>query len=186
MVDKNRLAHNPLNRKAFNRNCTFGTGTVFGILSGCSTATAVNAADDAAAVDALNTWWKEFTYSPPPIKAGAITPAHTITSSNGRVYAIPRHVQTKQEAAEQAEDALFIDHKRALVQGFNVKGQVVTVITSLTRHPVDIHDAQELCHNLGAFVWANNNRHFGLQDIKVTGAHAELLSSRIGLSGKVQ
>jgi hypothetical protein len=28
MVDKNRLAHNPLNRKAFNRNCTFGTGTL--------------------------------------------------------------------------------------------------------------------------------------------------------------
>ena len=77
-------------------------------------------------------------------------------------------------------------HKRALVQGFNVKGQTVTVITNLTRDPVDINDAQELCHNLGAFVWANDNRHFGLQDIRVTGANGELLSYRTGLSGKVR
>ena len=159
---------------------------VFGILSACSTAATYNSANDTAAVDALNTWWKEFTYSPPPVKAGAASPAQTVTSSNGRVYTIPRHVQTKQEAEEQAEDARFMGHKRALVQGFNVKGQTVTVITNLTRDPVDINDAQELCHNLGAFVWANDNRHFGLQDIRVTGADGELLSYRTGLSGKVR
>ena len=27
-MDENRLARNPLHRKAFNFNCTFGTGTI--------------------------------------------------------------------------------------------------------------------------------------------------------------
>lgn len=159
------------------------------MLSGCSTASpqlGADAANNAAVVDALNTWWKEFTYSVPPVKAGTVTPAHTITSKNGRVYKVPKHVQTKKEAEDEAEDSRYMEHKRALVQGFSVKGQTVTVLTKLSRGPVDISDAQELCHNLGAFVWANPNRHFGLQDIKVTGAQGELLSSRIGLGGKVQ
>jgi fructosamine-3-kinase len=137
-------------------------------------------------VDALNTWWKEFSYSAPPVKAGTVTPAHTITSKNGRVYNIPKHVQTKKEAEDEAEDARYMEHKRTLVQGFSVKGQTVTVLTNLTRNPVDISDAKELCHDLGAFVWANQNRHFGLQGIKVTDARGELLSSRVGLGGQVQ
>ena len=45
---------------------------VFGILSGCSMTTD-SAANDAAAVDALNAWWKEATYTPPPATAGAQT-----------------------------------------------------------------------------------------------------------------
>jgi hypothetical protein len=159
------------------------------MLSGCSKATPQlgdDAANGAAAVDALNNWWREFTYSSPPVKAGTVTPAHAMTSKSGRVYKVPKHVQTKKEAQDEAEDAEYMDHKRSLVRGFSVAGHTVTVITNLTRDTVDFHDAQELCHNLGAFVWANENRHFGLQDIKVTGVHGELLSFRIGLRGNVQ
>jgi hypothetical protein len=159
------------------------------MLSGCSTATPDNKANDTAAVDALNTWWKEWTYSPKPIKAGTVTPAHTITSTNtsgpfaGHVYAIPKHVETKKEAEDEAENAEYMEHKRGLVKGFSVKGDTVTVLTGGN---IDIQAGQEICHDLGAFVWANANRRFGLQNIKVTGASGELLSSRIGLSGKVQ
>jgi hypothetical protein len=162
------------------------------MLSGCAQETPANVQTEPdtrndGALEALNAWWKEAVPDPPPpTKAGTVTPAHTITLKTGRVLAIPRHVQTKQEADEQAEDARWVDHERATVQGFNVKGQTVTVITNLTRGPADIRDAQELCHNLGGFVWANENRRFGLQNIKVTGANGELLASRTGLSGKVQ
>jgi hypothetical protein len=161
---------------------------LFGALAGCSHATpqAEPDAPNDAAVNALNVWWKEFTASAPPMKAGTVTPAHTIISSKGRVYQIGKHVQTKQEAEQEAEDARFLIRKRALVQGFSVRGKTVTVMTNLTRDPVDVYDAEELCHDLGAFVWANNNRHFGLQNIKISGPHGELLSSRSGLSGKVQ
>ncbi len=163
------------------------------MLSGCAQDAALATtqveqdAPNDALMAALTAWWKEaLPDPPPPIKAGTVTPAHTITLKTGRVLAIPRHVQSKQEADEQAEDAQWVEHERATVQGFNVKGPTVTVITNLTRGPVGIRDAKEICHNLGGFVWANENRHFGLQNIKVTGADGELLSSRIGLSGKVQ
>jgi hypothetical protein len=159
------------------------------VLSGCSNATpqlGEDTANDALTVDALNTWWKEFTYAPPPVKAGTVTAAHTITSKQGRVYKVPQHVQTKEEAKDEAEEARHMEHKRGLVQRFSVNGDTVTVITNLTRDGVDIRDAQDLCHDLGAFVWANTNRHFGLQNIRVTGANGEVLSSRVGLSGKVQ
>ena len=157
--------------------------SIFGMLAGCSKdppQLGDDAAGNVAAVDALNAWWNELTYSPPPVKAGTVTRAHTITSTKGRVYKVPTHVQTRKEAEDEAEDARFMKHKRALVRGFSVKGQTVTVITDLTRDTGDIRDAQELCHDLGAFVWANPYRHFGMQDIKVTGAHGELLSFRIG------
>jgi len=166
---------------------------LFAVLSGCTqasvdaTAQAERDAPNNAAKEALTAWWKDtLPEPPPPIKTGTVTPAHTITLKTGRVLTIPRHVQTKQEADEQAEDARWVDHERAVVQGFDVKGQTVTVITDLTRASVDLRDAREICRNLGGFVWANENRHFGLQNIKVTGANGELLSSRTGLSGKVQ
>jgi hypothetical protein len=162
---------------------------IFGMLAGCSEAPPTlggDTANEVAAVDALNAWWKAFTYSPPPVKAGTVTPAHTVTSTNGRVHKVPTHVQTRKEAEDEAEDARFMQHKRDLVRSFSVKSKTVTVITNLTRDTVDIRDAQDLCHDLGAFVWANPNRHFGLQDIHVTGAHGEVLSFRNGLGGKVQ
>jgi hypothetical protein len=54
------------------------------MLSGC-------AQDAALAVTAaLTVWWKEaLPCPPPPIKAGAVTPAHTIALKTGRVLAIP-------------------------------------------------------------------------------------------------
>jgi len=170
---------------------------MFGILSGCSSATTDNAANDAAAVEALSAWWKEATYTTPPVKGGAVTPPHTITSTNGRVHAIPRHVQTEQEAADEVEDARWAAHLRAIVRGFSVRGQTVTVLTNLTGgeplHPsFDLpgealtSDAQDLCHMLGGFVWRSDNRHFGLENIEVRGAQGELLSSRIGIDGKVR
>jgi len=170
---------------------------MFAALSACSTATTDNAANDAAAVDALNAWWKEATYTTPPVKAGTVTPPHTITSTNGRVQAIPRHVQTRQEAEAEVEDARWAEHLRATVLGFSVRGRTVTVLTNLTgaeaSHPsFDLpgaaleSDAQELCHGLGGFVWANDNRRFGLENIEIRGAHGQLLSSRNGISGKVQ
>lgn len=169
---------------------------MFGILSACSMATTDNAANDAAAVDALNAWWKEATYTTPPVKAGTITPPHTITSTNGRAYAIPRHVQTRQEAEDEVEDARWAEHLRAIVRGFSVRGQTVTVLTNLTgadplHASLDLpggaltSDAQDLCHMLGGFVWRSDNRSLGLGNIEIRGANGELLSYRIGLSGKV-
>jgi len=169
----------------------------FGILSACSVATTGDAANDAAAVDALNAWWKEATYSMPPVKAGTVTPAHTITTENGRVLSIPRHVQTRQEAEDEAEDARWAGHLRTVVRGFSVRGQTVTVLTSLTGaeppHPsFDLpgealaSDAQDLCRMLGSFVWSSKNRVFGLANIEIRGAHGQLLSFRNGISGKVQ
>jgi hypothetical protein len=169
---------------------------IFGILSACSMATTDNAANDDAAVNALNTWWKEFTYSTPPVKAGTVTPPHTIPSTNGRVHVIPRHVQTREEAENEVEDARSAEHLRAIVRGFSVRGQTVTVLTNLTGaeplHPsFDLPGealasyAQDLCHMLGGFVWRSENRSFGLENIEIRGANGELLSYRIGLSGKV-
>jgi hypothetical protein len=169
---------------------------IFGILSACSMTTTDNAANDAAAVDALNAWWKEATYMTPPVKAGTVTPPQTITSTNGRVYAIPKHVQTRQEAESEIEDARWAEHVRAIVRGFSVRGQTATVLTNLTGaeslHPsfdmpggALVSDAQDLCQMLGGFVWRSDNRPFGLENIEVRGANGELLSYRIGLSGKV-
>ena len=84
------------------------------------------------------------------------------------------------------------------MRGFSVKGQTVTVLTNLTGseplHPSDwdlprralASDAQDLCHMLGGFLWRTDNRHLGLENIEVRGAHGELLSSRIGIDGNIQ
>lgn len=160
---------------------------LLGVLTGCSTAPPQpedDAANDAVAVEALNTWWKGFTPVPPE-KAGTVTPGHTFTSG-GRAHYVPKHVQTRKEEEDDVEDAQFMEHMMAPVRGFSVKGRTVTVLTNLTRDPAGLGAAQELCHTLGGFVWANDNRQFGLEDIRVTGANGELLSSRLGLRGKVR
>ena len=144
------------------------------MLSGCSSAD--NPANDAAAVEVLNAWWKEFTYASTPVKAGTVTLAHTITSTNGRAYSIPEHMQTKREADEQAADARLMAYTRALVQSFRRQGSHGDGHNKAHQRPADIHSAQDVCRYLGAFVWANDNRQYGLEDIKVTGANGELLS----------
>jgi hypothetical protein len=196
----------PAKLKGFFKMRTFllvSTSFTLGMLAGCS-GQSVGAHGEAtssrqttppltnAAVDALNTWWQKATYASAPEKPGTVTPAHKTTGVNGRVYMTPKHVQTKQEYEEEVEDIRWQDHRRSVVLGFTVTGQTVTVITTLSRastyalNPLDPRDAQELCHDLGSFVWSKENRHFGLEEIKVTGAHGELLSSRVGLRGKVQ
>jgi hypothetical protein len=151
--------------------------------SGCSNKPD-RSVNDAAAENAVSTWWKEFTecIHCPPVKAGTRTAAHTMTV-RGRVYRVPEHVQTKEEEAEEADDDRFVQHKLAIVKGFSVKGETVTVVTNLTSDTVDIGDAEELCHNLGSFVWSK--RQFGLENIKVIGRDGILLASREGLRGKV-
>jgi hypothetical protein len=104
---------------------------------------------------------------------------------------MPAHVQTKKEADDETTDALYMERSQALITGFGVKGKTVTAMTNLTRGSVDIldhdplstSDAQTLCQHLGGFVWANRNRHFGFENIEVTGAGGELLSSRNGITG---
>jgi hypothetical protein len=102
---------------------------------GCSQAASPN---DIAVVDALNKWWKESNLTPAHAKAGTVTPAHTITLKNGRVIKIPAHVQTKQEATDEAIDARYMQHRQALIRGFSVKGKTVTAITNLSRDSVNI------------------------------------------------
>jgi hypothetical protein len=52
-------------------------------------------------------------------------------------------------------------------------------------NPMDRRDAQELCHELGFFVWKRADRRWGLKNIRVLSANGELLSLRNGL-GNVQ
>lgn len=148
---------------------TTATLFVLGAQAGCSLASTDNAANDAAAVDALNLWWKQATYTTP------------VTAGN----------------EDEAEDARWAQHLRAVVQGFRVKGQTVTVLTRLSGaeplHPsFDLpgaalaSDSQDLCRMLGGFVWRSDNRHFGLENIEVKGAAGQQLSSRIGINGTVQ
>lgn len=162
-------------------------------LLGCSATH--HAGDDlarnAALVGELNSWLKEITDAPPPEKPGTVTPAHDLTF-RGRVHHLQKHVQTKKEYQDQLDDARWAAHMRNIVKGFAVTPNTVTVITDLTRDSTfalslsDKRDAQELCHDLGGFVWAAKNRHWGLENIKVVGANGEVLSSRMGLKGRVQ
>lgn len=137
-----------------------------------------------AAVDAANKWWRQATETAKPEKAGTVTPAHKITTNAGRVYNIPGHVQTREEETDQLEDVRWAAHERAIVRGFATEGSTILVLTNLT--PADTKDARELCHSLGGFIWAKDNRHFGLDSIAVMGAHNEKLSYRIGLKGNVR
>lgn len=113
-----------------------------------------------AAIDALNKWWKQSSEVPAAQKAATITPAQTFSAKSGKVYSLPKHDQTT-------------------VIGFKTEGNIVVVLTNLT--PAQTKEAQDLCHDVSGFVWANENRHFGLDDIKVLGARNDLLAFRVGL-----
>ena|ERR1035438_3996179 len=161
------------------------------MLAGCSDASD-DSAQNTAAVAALNAWWKNTTSDAPvPEKPGTVTPAHTITIK-GKPHLVPRQVQSKAEYEEQLKDFEWQEHMRSIVTGFRVSDNTVTVLSNATRdstydlNPMDKRDAQELCHELGAFIWASENRHWGLENIKVLGAGGELLSSRSGLRGNVE
>jgi hypothetical protein len=105
---------------------------------------------------------------------------------------MPRHVQTGKEYREEVEDARWQEHRRSIVKAFSVTRDTVTVTTNLTRdsvyalNPTDRRDSHELCHELGAFVWGSEYRHWGLSNIRIVGASGELLSSRTGLAGRVE
>jgi hypothetical protein len=148
-------------------------------ISGCG-----GDARNAAIADAAKKWLNEVTVHVEPEKAGTVTPAHTITLKNGRTLNLPRHVQTKKEEADQVEDARWAAHFRSMVRGFTAEGSTLLALTTLT--PAETKEAQELCHDLGGFIWAKDNRHFGLDSITVMGAHNERLSYRIGLKGDVR
>ena len=162
-----------------------------GIQSNSSPHCRADSARDAAIVASLNAWWKKTTDSEAPEKPGTVTPGRTITVK-GRAHNVPKHVQTKAEYQEEEEDFRWNEHRRSIVTGFSVTRDTVSVMTTLTRsstyvlNPMDIRDAQELCHELGAFLWTKENRHWGLNNIMIVGGTGELLSSRTGLAGKVQ
>jgi hypothetical protein len=169
----------------------FPLAIVFCMLAGCSGARD-DSAQNAAAAAALNAWWEETTsQTPVPAKPGTVTPAHTITIK-GKPHLLPKHVQTRVEYEEQLKDFQWQEHMRSIVTGFRVSNNTVTASTNSTRNstydlnPIDKRDAQELCHELGAFIWANENRHWGLVNIRVLGHGGELLSSRTGLRGSVE
>jgi len=161
------------------------------MLAGCS-GVSDDSPQNTAAVAALNAWWKQtMSDAPVPEKPGTVTPAKAITI-NGMPHLLPKHVQTQAEYEEQLKDVQWEEHMRNTVTGFRVSNNTVTVLTNATRtstydlNPSDRRDAQEVCHELGAFIWARDNRHWGLENIRVLGASGELLSSRTGLSGKVE
>jgi hypothetical protein len=147
---------------------------------------------NAAAEAALNVWWEgTFSDGVQPEKPGTVTPAHSITIKGGRVLRIGKHIQTKEEHDEQQKDLLWEQHRRSVVKGFRVEQDTVIVLTNLTENstydgnPIDKRDAQEVCHELGNFVWGKADRRWGLKNIRVFGGNGELLSLRNGL-GNVQ
>jgi hypothetical protein len=140
----------------------------------------------------LNVWWEStFSDGVQPEKPGTVTPAHSITIKGGRVLQIGKHVQTKEEYDEQQKDLLWEQHRRSIVKGFRVEQDTVIVLTNLTKkstydlNPIDKRDAQEVCHELGNFVWGKADRRWGLKNIRILGGNGELLSLRNGL-GNVQ
>jgi hypothetical protein len=92
----------------------------------------------------------------------------------------------------KSPDDRWAEHKRSILKGFSVHGDTVTVMTNLTRNSTynlnnfDKRDAQDLCHELGPFLWEKKHRVWGLNNIRIVGAGGELLSYRNGLAGKVQ
>jgi hypothetical protein len=170
---------------------TLALTAVIYMFTGCSSVSD-DSVQNAAAVAAVNAWWKEATSGAPvPEKPGTVTPAHTITIKS-KPRLIPRHIQTRTEYDEQVKDLQWEEHMRSIVTGFRVSNDTVTVLTNVTGNstydlnPMDKLDAQELCHELGAFIWARDNRHWGLENIRVLGPGGELLSSRTGLKGSVE
>jgi hypothetical protein len=158
---------------------------------GCSQQQQGPTPDDLAAVDALNKWWKESNFAPPPEKAGTVRPAHTITSKTGRVYKLPAHVQTAKEAEDEAKDARYMERRQALIGGFSVKGKAVTAYTTITRDSVGIldhdlpstNDAQSLCQDISSFAFCKPTSQFGLQNIERRSRQGELLSTLNGFGG---
>jgi hypothetical protein len=140
-------------------------------------------ANRAPAETALKAWWEQNNPVEAPVKVGTRFPAHTITV-RGRVVNVGASVWTEEDAANQAKDARFVEHRLAIVQSFRINGETVTVVTHLTGDAAGIADAEELCHFLGLFVWSK--REFGLENIKVIGSDESLLASRRGLRGEVK
>jgi len=110
-----------------------------------------------SAINALNNWWKESNYISP---------------------------------SENSVDARYLVRRKNLVRAFNVTGNTVSLQTNLTResrtmldHSPTSTDAQELCREMGGFVWANPNRHFGLKNIEIVGIQGDILSTRKGIRG---
>ena len=86
-------------------------------------------------------------------------------------------MQTKEEEEEEASDVRWAKEHRALVQRFIVKGKTVTAITNLTRVPIANLEAERLCHELAGFVWANDNRTYGLENIEIVGRDGVILAA---------
>jgi hypothetical protein len=175
----------------FSRAVSTIAPVLLAFLVGCSHQSNGTTRNAAAEAD-LNAWW-EGSFSPggfQPEKPGTVTHAHTITIM-GRVRQVPKHVQTKEEYDEELKDYLWEQHRRGIVKGFRAEGNTVIVMTNLTQgstynlNPIDERDAQELCHEVGSFVWGKADRRWGLKNIRVLGANGELLSLRNGL-GNVQ
>jgi hypothetical protein len=146
-------------------------------ISGCG-------ARNAAIVEAASQWWQATVTTIPPEKAGTVTPAHEIRTKSGKVYKIKRHVQTRAEELDQLEDQRWANRLRAMVRGFGAEGNTLLVMTNLA--PDHTKDAHELCRMAGGFIWSRDMRHFGLENVTVTGVRNERLSYRIGLNGGVQ
>ncbi len=159
------------------------------VLAGCSQPPVDPNQNDLVAKDALDKWWKSYTFVPPPQKPGTVTPAHIITMKTGRVIKVRQHVQTKAEFDEQTTDARYMESKQALIRGFSVKDKTVRALTSLSSGSVSISDhdgvstsdAQSLCQDLGNFVFGKPTDQFGLENIEIDGAQGEVLSSRKGI-----
>jgi len=136
-----------------------------------------------AAAESVTKWWRETFHGHAVERAGAVTEPHTIVARNGRVFNIKRHVQTKQEEQAETDDSTVMAYEGSLVTGFEVKGNTVLVHSHLTS--AKLNDAQQICHDLGGWVWAKDNRSFGVENIKVLGSSGEILSYRYGLQGNV-
>jgi hypothetical protein len=175
-----------------NQPAPYRASSTASLKSGASQETSANAASELATAITVDHLWRETWNVPKPTKAGIVTPAHSFPIK-GRSIWVPMHVQTVEEEQSEIKDARYMRYMGKLVKSFVVRGQTVTALTDLTARstiPADLavddrRAAQEICHSLGAFVWARKNRQFGLENIKVTGSHGELLAYRFGLQGRV-
>src|SRR5580704_4245224 len=76
-------------------------------------------ANRAPAETALKAWWEQNNPVEAPVKVGTRFPAHTITV-RGRVVNVGASVWTEEDAANQAKDARFVEHRLAIVQSFRI------------------------------------------------------------------
>lgn len=68
-------------------------------LAGCSGKPTPRSSAERAAENAATIWWKNATPLIPPVKTGTIKEAHKATIL-GRVYSVPKHVQSRKEETE--------------------------------------------------------------------------------------